>query len=110
MREIVKAGSFLAITSGEYEDFRVCGIFVALRDFDPIAEVEELDINADRWNRPKETIKALVERKLITRIPCGEFHFHDLPIVLARQDRHDGPKDLSYTPAFDGDGNISDWL
>lgn len=38
---IAKAGSLLCVDKGAYSDYQVCGFFVVLHDFDPIAELEE---------------------------------------------------------------------
>ena len=36
-----KAGTLICIDSGEYSDYQVHGFFVALREFDPLAERDE---------------------------------------------------------------------
>lgn len=88
---IVKTGEVICIASGIYESYARSGPFVATREFDLDSFVAELippqsekhDVSALLWEVPR----MLLERGLITELPCKKIHLGEMGEVDIREEQ-----------------------
>ena len=78
-QKIAKAGKLLCVDRGAYSDYEVTGFFVVLRDFDPLAELEEyLTTHADQREaysfEQDEYLAALLAKGLLVEIEYGTLY------------------------------------
>lgn len=77
---IAKAGQLLSIEHGEYSDYGITGFFVALRDFDPIAEARKFRAaTADKdddweWNAREAFIAGLIQKGFLLELQYAVLH------------------------------------
>ncbi|WP_282348447.1 hypothetical protein [Pseudomonas sp. PS01301] len=90
---IVKTGEVICIASGIYEGYDRSGPFVATREFDLGSFVAEVipqqtkrhDMSALLWDVPR----MLLERGLITELPCKKIHLGAMGEIDIRQEQDD---------------------
>lgn len=76
---IAKAGRLLCIDQGKYDDYRITGFFVALRDFDPRKELDEyLCANPEQKDdcsfHQDEFLASLLARGLLLEVEYGRLY------------------------------------
>jgi hypothetical protein len=73
-QEIIKAGSIFFFSRGSYSDYRVNGVFRALRDIDPDAEVARFGTHNGRFAINGENmLAALMLEGAIEEVPHTEW-------------------------------------
>lgn len=90
---IVKTGEIICIASGIFEGYSRSGPFVATRDFDLDSFVAKVipplakrhDVSALLWDVPR----MLLERGLITELPCKKIHLGEMGEVDIREEQDD---------------------
>ena len=84
----VKAGQLIQIDSGCYSDYSVHGFFVALQQFDPMAERKEWigTLDADQWYDQPDFIAGLIRKGLLLEIDYDIMHL----------ETYSDPTDFSY--------------
>lgn len=96
-QKIAKAGKLLCVDRGEYSDYNVTGFFVALRDFDPRAELDEF-LNAHPEQREDYSFEqdmflaALLAKGLLLEVDYGTLY-------LGTYSSHDS---FGFTTAHEG--------
>lgn len=77
---IAKAGRLLCVDSGAYSDYSVTGFFVVLRDFDPLAELQEFEAKPkaeeDEWRGFNEHafLASLLAKGLLLEVEYGTLY------------------------------------
>lgn len=74
-----KTGQLVCIDCGEYSDYSVLGIFVVLKDFDPLHVLEEFLTSRPEQRKPYcfeqfEFLATLLEKKLLRELEYGTLY------------------------------------